>query len=78
MFRFHNVIFLIWWIISRSSLPINISFDPGYKLSNWNDSRKNNATALFGLNINNVANKLASALPYSINTVPIEYTSMVV
>ena len=29
MFRFH-VIFLIWWITSRSSLPRNIYFDAGY------------------------------------------------
>ena len=64
MFRFH-VTFLIWWIISMSSLPRNISFDPGYRLSNRTDSRKNRATALFGLNIENLA-KLASDLPYSI------------
>ena len=50
MFRFH-VIFLIWWITSRSSLPRNIYFDAGYSLSNRTDSRKNSATALFGLNI---------------------------
>ena len=50
MFRFH-VIFLIWWITSRSSLPRNIYFDAGYSLSNRTDSRKNIATALFGLNI---------------------------
>ena len=35
------------------------------------DSRKNSATALFGLNIDNLA-KLASALSYSIMTVTIE------
>ena len=64
MFMFH-VIFLIWWIISGSSLPRNIYFDAGYSLSNMTDSRKNSATALFGLNIDNGA-KLASALPYSI------------
>ena len=64
MFRFH-VIFLIWWITSRSSLPRNIYFDAGYSLSNRTDSRKNTATALFGLNIDNLA-KLASALPCSI------------
>ena len=63
-FRFH-VIFLIWWIISGSSLPRNIYFDAGYRLSKRTDSRKNSATALFGLNIDNLA-KLASALPCSI------------
>ena len=64
MLRLH-VIFLIWWIISGSSLLRNIYFDAGYRLSNMTDSRKNSATALFGLNIDNI-NKLASALPYSI------------
>ena len=54
MFRFH-VKFLIWWIISGSSSPININFDAGYRLSNMTDSRKNSATALFGLNIDNLA-----------------------
>ena len=39
--------------------------DAGYSLSNRTDSRKNIATALFGLNIDNLA-KLASALPCSI------------
>ena len=52
MFRFH-VISLIWWIISGSSLPRNIYFDSGYRLSNRTESRKNRATALFGLNIDN-------------------------
>ena len=61
MFPFH-MIFLIWWIVSGSSLPRNIYFDD--RLSNMTDSRKNSATALFGLNIDNLA-KLASALPYS-------------
>ena len=64
MFRFH-VIVLIWWIISGSSLPRNTYFDAGYRLSNRTDSRKNSATALFGLNIDNLA-KLASASPNSI------------
>ena len=64
MLRFH-VIFLIWWIISGSSLLRNMYFDAGYRLSNMTDSRKNSTTALFGLNIDNI-NKLASALPYSI------------
>ena len=45
--------------------PINIYFDAGYRLSNRTDSRKNSATPLFGLNIDNLA-KLSSALPYSI------------
>ena len=49
MYRFH-VIFLVWWIISGSSLPRNIYFDVGYRFSNMTDSRKNSATALFGLN----------------------------
>ena len=40
MFRFH-VIFLIWWIISGSSLPRNIYFDASYRMSNRTDSRKN-------------------------------------
>ena len=62
--RFH-MIFLIWWIISGSSLPRNIYFDADYRLSNGTDSRKNSATALFGLNVDNLA-KLASALPCSI------------
>ena len=75
MFRFH-VIFLIWWIISGSSLPINIYFDAGYMLSNMTDSRKNSAMT-FGLNIDNLA-KLAYALPYSIMTVTIEYMCMFV
>ena len=57
MFRFH-LIFLIWWIISGSSLPRNIDFDAGYRLIIGR-------TALFGLNIDNLV-KLASALPYSI------------
>ena len=35
VFRFH-VIFLIWWIISGSSFPININFVAGYRLSNSN------------------------------------------
>ena len=39
-------------------------FDAGYRLSNRTYSRKNSSTALFGLNIDNLA-KLASALPYS-------------
>ena len=63
-FRFH-VIFLIWWIISGPSLPRNIYFDAGYRLSKRTDSQKKSATALFGLNIDNLA-KLASALPCSI------------
>ena len=36
-----------------------------YWLSNRTDSRKNTATALFGLNIDNLV-KLSSARPYSI------------
>ena len=35
------------------------------------DSQKNSATALFGLNIDNLA-KLASTLPYSTMTITIE------
>ena len=54
MFQFH-VIFSIWWIILGSSLPRNIYFDAGYRLSNRTDSHKNSATALFGLNIDNLA-----------------------
>ena len=46
MFRFH-VIFLIWWITSRSSLPSNIYFDAGYSLSYRTDSRKNSATVVW-------------------------------
>ena len=67
MFRFH-VIFLIWFIVSGSSLPRNIYFDAGYRLSNRSDSRKNSAKALFGLTIDNLA-KLASACrtPYDSN-----------
>ena len=49
-------------------MPRNIYFDAGYRLSNSTDSRKNSATALFGLDTDNLA-KLASALPYSIMTV---------
>ena len=66
MFRFH-VIFLIWWIILRYSLPRNIYFD----------SRRNSATALFGLNIDNL-NKLASDLPYSIMIVNSEYILLII
>ena len=54
----------------RVCLPRNIYFNAGYRLSNMTDSRKNSATALFGLNIDNLA-KLAPALPYSM-TVTIE------
>ena len=54
VFRFH-VVFLIWWIILGSSLSRNIYFDTGYTLSNRTDSHKNSATALFGLNIDNLA-----------------------
>ena len=43
----------------------------GYRLSNMTDSQKNSATALFGLNIDNLA-KLASTLPYSTMTITIE------
>ena len=41
------------------------------------DSRKNSATALFGLNIDNLT-KLASDLPYSIMTVNIEYIIIII
>ena len=44
----------------------------GYWLSIRTDSRKNTATALFGLNIDNLV-KLSSARPYSIMTVTIAY-----
>ena len=54
VFRFH-VVFLIWWIILGSSMPRNIYFYAGYRLSNRTDSHKNSATALFGLNIDNLA-----------------------